>query len=426
MQDQIILGAINSTLTEKMLMHVTWCTTSKSARTTLETLFTSHTKARTMQVHFQLASLKKGNSTIVYYFQKFQALVDALAIVGKPIDDFEQQAFLLAGLGLDYDPFVTSITTRADPLSIEALYGHLLTHEMRLDQNQTSVALSVFGTNIAAHGSSFRGGRGSSPFCPHASCGLLPSPHGYSSSQYSRGRGRGRYSSSASHPICQLCQKPSHVTYDYYQQYKNGFQRDSAPPMNAFVASPSNTVDANWYPESGASHHLTLNLVNLNITTEDYNSFDQIHVGNGTGLSKHIGNAKIFIPTSHFFLQNVLHVPHITKNLLYVHQFTKSTNTYFEFHPFHFFVKDHVSGKILLHGRSNNGLYSIPTLSSSNKSPSASALMGERTTISDWHSRLGHPALQVVCRLLSRFQLPFKRDLAPASCSACLCDVYFK
>jgi hypothetical protein len=65
-------------LTEKMLTHVTRCTTSKAAWTTLETLFTSHNKARTMQVHFQLAFLKKGNSTIADYFQKFQALVNAL------------------------------------------------------------------------------------------------------------------------------------------------------------------------------------------------------------------------------------------------------------------------------------------------------------------------------------------------------------
>jgi hypothetical protein len=139
-------------------------------------------------------------------------------------------------------------------------------YEMRLDQNQTSVALSIFGANIAARGSSFQGGRGSRPFRPHVGRGLLPSPHGYSSSQYNRGRRRGKYSSSASRPICQLCQKPGHVAYDCYQRYNNGFQRDSAPPLNAFVTSPPNTVDANWYPDSGASHHLTSNLVNLNIT----------------------------------------------------------------------------------------------------------------------------------------------------------------
>jgi hypothetical protein len=116
--------------------------------------------------------------------------------------------------------------------------------------------------------------------------------------------------------------------------------------MNAFVASPSITVDANWYPDSGASHHLTSDLVNLNITAEDYNGSDQIRVGNSTGLPiKHIGNAKIFTPNSHFLLQDVLHLPHITKSLLSVHQFTKSTDTCFEFHCFHFFVNDLAYGK---------------------------------------------------------------------------------
>jgi hypothetical protein len=79
---------------------------------------------------------------------------------------------------------------------------------------------------------------------------------------------------------------------------------NSTPPINAFVASPSNTVDANWYLDSGASHHLTLDLVNLNIIAEDYNGSDQICVGNDTGLSiEHIGNAKIFTPTSHFLTE---------------------------------------------------------------------------------------------------------------------------
>jgi hypothetical protein len=82
MQDQIILGAINSTLTEKMLIHVTRCTTSRSAWITLKTLFTSQSRARTMQVHYQLATLKKGSSSVADYFQRFQSLTDSLATVG--------------------------------------------------------------------------------------------------------------------------------------------------------------------------------------------------------------------------------------------------------------------------------------------------------------------------------------------------------
>lgn len=68
---QLILGAINSALSEKMLPHITRCTTAREAWTTLETLLASHAKARTMQVHYQLATIKKGNSAIADYFQKF-------------------------------------------------------------------------------------------------------------------------------------------------------------------------------------------------------------------------------------------------------------------------------------------------------------------------------------------------------------------
>lgn len=34
-----------------------------------------------------------------------------------------------------YDHFVTSITTHIDPLSVDELYGHHLTHENRLEQH---------------------------------------------------------------------------------------------------------------------------------------------------------------------------------------------------------------------------------------------------------------------------------------------------
>jgi len=143
MQDQLLLRAINSALSEKMLTHVTRCATSRDAWTTLETLFT-------MQVHYQLATLKKGSSSIADYYHTFQTLCDALAVVGQPLNDFEKVSFLLAGLGSDFDPFVTSITTRAEPLSVDEIYGHLLSHVMRLEQHQASLDLSVAGANFAS------------------------------------------------------------------------------------------------------------------------------------------------------------------------------------------------------------------------------------------------------------------------------------
>ena len=86
-----------------------------------------------MQIHYQLTTLKKGNSSIAEYFHQFTTLVDTLAAIVQPLNDFEIVSFLLAGLGSDYDSFVTLVTTRVDPLSIEDLYGHLLAHEFRLE-----------------------------------------------------------------------------------------------------------------------------------------------------------------------------------------------------------------------------------------------------------------------------------------------------
>jgi hypothetical protein len=54
MQDQLILGAINSSISEKMVSHVTSCATSREAWPTLETLFACQSHARTMNVHFLL------------------------------------------------------------------------------------------------------------------------------------------------------------------------------------------------------------------------------------------------------------------------------------------------------------------------------------------------------------------------------------
>ena len=47
--------------------------------------------------------------------------------------------------------------------------------------------------------------------------------------------------------------------------------------------------------------------------------------------------------------------------------------------------------------------------------------MGEHASVSSWHSRLGHPALSVVRRVLSSFKLPFVQNKKePTSCAVCL------
>ena len=119
----------------KIPTHVVKCLTSLDVWQSLERMFTSQSCAQTMQIHYQLATLKKSNSSIANCFHQFTNLADTLAAIDQPLNDFELVSFLLARLGSNYNSFVTSVTTCVDPLFLEDLYGHLLAHEMHLEQN---------------------------------------------------------------------------------------------------------------------------------------------------------------------------------------------------------------------------------------------------------------------------------------------------
>jgi hypothetical protein len=132
-KDRLIISVLVSTLSDSYVSHVVGCTTSRALWESLEKMFASQAHVRIMQVHFQLATLKKGNSSVTDYFHKLKNLSDTLAACGQPLNDFEAVSFLLSGLGSEFDPLVTSVTTRVDPISRDDIYDLLLAHEMRLE-----------------------------------------------------------------------------------------------------------------------------------------------------------------------------------------------------------------------------------------------------------------------------------------------------
>jgi len=241
----------------------------------------------------------------------------------------------------------------------------------------------------------------------------------------SPGRGRGTYfpsdSSQSSHPICQLCGKIGHTAPRCYQGPDPALAGlPSAPyqPAQAYYSSPHLPTEDNWYPDTGATHHLTNNLQNLNISSEEYSGQDQICIGNGTRLSiSHSGSATLSLSRRKFLLNQLLHVPSINKNLLSVRQFAFDNDVFFEFHSSFFIIKNCKTKLPVHHGQLKHGLYHLfpPQVPSS----TSHALVGERTSPQSWHHRLGHPALQTVNFVLSKFQLPVLSNKAPAPCNVC-------
>lgn len=151
-KDQLIISVLVSTLSDSYVSHVVGYTTFCALRESLEKMFASQAHARIMQVHFQLATLKKGNSSVTDYFHKLES--DTLAAYGQPLNDFEAVSFLLAGLGSEFDPVVTSVTTRINPISRDDIYGLLMAHEMRLEQQMATTDLSNATTHLTARNTS--------------------------------------------------------------------------------------------------------------------------------------------------------------------------------------------------------------------------------------------------------------------------------
>lgn len=117
------------------------------------------------------------------------------------------------------------------------------------------------------------------------------------------------------------------------------FGNSRPPAPQAYItgneSTNSNSFNNGWYPDSGATHHVTPDANNL-MDAASFSGSDQMYIGNGQGLAiNSIGSMSFpspFSPNTTLTLNNLLHVPSITKNLVSVSQFCKDNNVFFEFH----------------------------------------------------------------------------------------------
>ncbi|KAI5343130.1 hypothetical protein L3X38_011006 [Prunus dulcis] len=90
--------------------------------------------------------------------------------------------------------------------------------------------------------------------------------------------------------------------------------------------------------------------------------------------------------------------------------------------------QDKLTKKIVLQGKSNQGLYHIPLATSSVLthascfSSAPVAYLGQQIKSSLWHKRLGHPTNEVVKLMLRASAVSVSTDSVSALCSACLHD----
>ncbi|KAK1603990.1 hypothetical protein QYE76_027663 [Lolium multiflorum] len=155
-QDQAILSAIQSSLTESVSSLVIFAATSREAWGALHASFASQSHARAHAIRNQLGEVKLLDRSITDYFNKVTGLADTLAAIGQPLRPEDFTSYVMNGLDEDYDNLCENIEARETPIQPRELYACLLATEQRVKKKH-----AVPSTANAAH----RGG-GKTPKTP--------------------------------------------------------------------------------------------------------------------------------------------------------------------------------------------------------------------------------------------------------------------
>ena len=397
--DQAVPTLINNSLSEAVIFIVVGQKTAKDAWEALNNNYSSRSKSRIMNLQGRLHNTKKGNMSLESYIQIMRTIGDELQACGHNIEESDLTYAILNGLGLEYNSFYASINPQLDHLSYKEVITSFNYYDLSISKQIEDKTTKEFPPLANLSQSSQNWERNNSE---------------------GRNKGRGRNNGNRYVPKCQLCYKTGHKRFDCRERFNRHFKPPPQPEQQnqqgSWQSSHNNnnihpqahtantqyqdSVNTNWYPDSGASHHVTADINNIQQSTP-YTGPDQLYIGNGRGFQILSTSSITIHKNSHSLkLNNILHVPRIKKNLLSVKKFAKDNNIFWEFHPKFCVVKDPVTHQTLLKGDSEEGIYKLTT------SPTPLAFIGERTSPTKWHDRLGHPHFGILLNILKKYGHP--------------------
>ncbi|PNY02796.1 copia protein (gag-int-pol protein), partial [Trifolium pratense] len=199
--------------------------------------------------------------------------------------------------------------------------------------------------------------------------------------------------------------------YRFDKSYSGTNQLAERTHNSAFIASPYNGQDYEWYFDSGASNHVTHQTDKFQDLT-GHNGKNSLMVGNGEKLKiVASGSTKL----KNLNLYDVLYVPEITKNLLSVSKLTADNNIIVEFDADCCSVKDKLTGKALLKGKLKEGLYQVSNVSSQSNKDACTYMSVKES----WHRKLGHPNNKVLDKVLKHCNVKTSSSDQFKFCEAC-------
>ncbi|XP_020679649.1 protein argonaute 1A-like [Dendrobium catenatum] len=312
--------------------------------------------------------------------------------------------YILNGLPAAYNAFTTAIRASLHPISLDDLYSLLCSEEINiqhrlLKDNPSSDTLAMFSNRNASVQWKTTKNRGKN-YAPRSQ----QQPDHSSSAKNTSAR-----------PNCQICGKTGHTALNCWHRCNLNYAPPSNPKALTVQQQFSSTND--WILDSGASSHLTADVSNLQQPTP-YQGNDTVSLANGQHLPIHnSGQGILPLPESNrkLNLNNILHVPKLSHNLLSVSQLASDNDISICFQANDFFIKDRQRNSTLLHGQKHNGLYRLKARTA----PDRTALTATASTSTPWHSRLGHPSDSVFTELAKLVTYIHKDSSYSPPCISC-------
>lgn len=261
LQDQQVLGALLSNMTEEVLGQMTTPTSAHELWTSLHAMFSATNRACINNIRVQLAGEKKRDMTVAEYFAKMKGYADTMASVGHPLEDDEIISYIIAGLGEDYDALMASLTVINTPVTLTDFYSFLLSYEARQNMRANSRDdFSSSANNVARTGSNntnnqrntnnngggYRGNRGGGGYANRGG--------GYANRGGGRGRGNG---GNRFRTRCQVCDKPGHEALQCRERFNHAFQASDPVPGHGGYHGDGNHAGyhAGYHAGHGGYHH---------------------------------------------------------------------------------------------------------------------------------------------------------------------------
>jgi hypothetical protein len=88
-RNQVVLGYLFSSLTREVFMGVTTLTSSADVWHTLDGMYATRTRARSVNTHIALATTKKGASTMTEFYSKMKSYADEITTSSQTLSDEE-------------------------------------------------------------------------------------------------------------------------------------------------------------------------------------------------------------------------------------------------------------------------------------------------------------------------------------------------